>query len=464
MVFEWIWNWFRSFLGIDLIQKAMDAGTPIPAQAYLQLIFSPVTLLFWVLFAYRGFYLLVGLFARTRKYKPAPKDKRYAFLIPARNEESVIENLLQSIREQDYPADLIDVYVLADNCAESDKTAEIARKNGCIVWERKNPSLQRKGFALQEFFAQSGFNPSDYYAVVFFDADNVLAPDFLSKMNDAMQEGHYTACAGYRNIKNLNENWVSAICGINMHRNIVSISRPRSVLHCKAQLLNGTGFALSTSYLEKHGWDCLSLCEDGELSARITLENEPMGFCEEAVYYDEQPISFPLSMRQRLRWTKGGHINWIFSGTRLLLSFFRRPTWQKYDAFWDHFPYALLSFLWSFAYQATSLILFLVQGNNGYDWGTFWGFVLSFYVGGYLTAFFTGLVIEIREWRRIHFNLAEAILYLFVWPFYDLLGVPVNVAALFVRPIWKPVPHHVIASGAKLAEEEQKKAKKKRQG
>ena len=461
---NWVREWFLSLLGADLIVKAMEEGTAIPAQAYLQLVFSSVTLLFGILSAYRAVYLVIGLFAPARKYKPHPMDKKYAFVLSARNEEKVIANLIDSIRAQDYPQELIDIYVIADNCDKDDKTAEIAESLGCKVMVRNDPTKQRKGYALQMFFnmIKDTVGIDAYYGYAFFDSDNVMAPSFLRKINDAMQEEDLMSCTGYRNVKNLNQNWVTAINGINMYRNSVSVARPRAVVRSKMQLINGTGFVLSYRVLEKNGWDSLTICEDGELSAKLAVSGAKMGFCEEAEYYDEQPDTVRISVRQRLRWTKGCLVNWWFGGHRILKSFFRKPTWQKYDGYWDFFPYALFSFLWSLIFQIASLILFLCVGDKGYNWGNFLNFVLTMLAGQYLTAFFTGIVVEIREWKKVHFNLFEAIIYLFVWPFYDMIGILLNIMALFMRVTWKPIPHQSIASGSELYEAEQNKGKKKK--
>ena len=71
-------------------------------------------------------YMLIGLFF-TRKFKPAKNLHKYAICIPARNEEAVISNLISSIRKQDYPQELITIFVIADNC--TDNTAAVAREN-----------------------------------------------------------------------------------------------------------------------------------------------------------------------------------------------------------------------------------------------------------------------------------------------------------------------------------------------
>ena len=94
-------------------------------------------------------YMLIGLFF-TRKFKPAKKQHKYAICIPARNEESVIANLIASIHKQDYPQELITIFVVADNC--TDNTAKVARDNGAICYERFNDAERTKGFALKYLF------------------------------------------------------------------------------------------------------------------------------------------------------------------------------------------------------------------------------------------------------------------------------------------------------------------------
>ena len=101
------------------------------------------------LYFYLPIYTVIGFFA-TRRFFPTDKRYKYAILVAARNEKNVIGNLLDSINKQDYPKDLLTVFVVADNC--TDNTADIARKHGAKVYERQDPSRRTKGFALQFLF------------------------------------------------------------------------------------------------------------------------------------------------------------------------------------------------------------------------------------------------------------------------------------------------------------------------
>ena len=119
----------------------------------------------WILTIYWLYQLIVSLCSLVKlKDKPLIEDKNHKFMaiLPAHNEENVIENLIESLKNQDYPKELLDIYVIADNC--TDKTAEIARKAGAIVLERseEDPEKKTKGAALQWFLKQKIEENADY--------------------------------------------------------------------------------------------------------------------------------------------------------------------------------------------------------------------------------------------------------------------------------------------------------------
>ena len=120
-------------------------------------------------------------------------------IIPAHNEAAVIANLVESLKAQDYPQELLDIYVIADNC--TDKTAEIARDAGAIVYERFDATKKTKGYAMQWFLKQKIEENADYDAFCVFDADNVAMPDFIKNMNKKLCQGEEVV-QGYRDIKN----------------------------------------------------------------------------------------------------------------------------------------------------------------------------------------------------------------------------------------------------------------------
>lgn len=147
---------------------------------------------------------IFGLYYRRRPLRHQPA-KRFAVLVAAHNEELVISPLLDNLKRMNYPKHLYDVYVIADNC--TDRTAEIGRAHGVCVAERF--SEQRgKGYAIGWMLERLKEQPIAYDAVVMFDADNLVDPEFLRIMNDRLIDGK-KVIQGYLAIKNPYDSWVS---------------------------------------------------------------------------------------------------------------------------------------------------------------------------------------------------------------------------------------------------------------
>ena len=108
----------------------------------IKLINYLLAVVFFICYAYQLFYLLVPFLKKLPAHGTSCMH-RYAVLISARNEEAVLPHLLESIRAQDYPAEFITTFVVADNC--TDGTADAARAFGAVVCERFNPAKKGKG-------------------------------------------------------------------------------------------------------------------------------------------------------------------------------------------------------------------------------------------------------------------------------------------------------------------------------
>ena len=179
-----------------------------------QIITAVMATILSIMFFYQVAYLFVPIPVRKKRGKRGvPQEHTYAIMIAARNEEKVISLLLDSIRNQKYPADKITTFVVADNC--TDATAQIAREAGAIVYERFNKEQVGKGYAINYLLGKIdedyGWDHFDAYMI--FDADNVLMPDYIRQMNRLCDEG-YQAFTGYRNTKKFGSSWISAGHGI----------------------------------------------------------------------------------------------------------------------------------------------------------------------------------------------------------------------------------------------------------
>lgn len=247
------------------------------------------------------YFALVAVFAlkkRTRIARSAPRT-RFAVIAAARNEEAVIGGLVRSVLEQDYPAELRDVYVVPNNCTDNTEAAAAAAGADII---RCQGRVSGKGDALRQAFAQ--LQPRGYDAYVVFDADNTLAPDYLARMNDAFISGAMVAKSRTK-AANPTAGGVAGCYGLYNTCFDLIWNRPRAACGLSAKLI-GTGFAFRREVLEKlGGWNTSTIAEDAEFASQCAGAGFQVVWVPEAVNYDEEPTSFLTSLRQRKRWCSG---------------------------------------------------------------------------------------------------------------------------------------------------------------
>ena len=264
--------------------------------------------IFWL---YQVVVSLCSLIKLKDKPLKVNKDHRFMAIIPAHNEEAVVANLVESLKNQNYNKDLYDIYVIADNC--TDNTARVARDAGAIVYERFDETKKTKGYALNWFLQQKIKENAPYDAFFVFDADNIVDKNFIKNMNKKLCQGE-DVVQGYRDIKNPSDNWITAGYAIfywQMHR-FYHLARYNIGL---SPLLNGTGFMVKFDVIKPQGWDTETLTEDIEFSLKRIIKGKKLGWATDAIVYDEQPTGFRQSWSQRSRWTVG-HIQCIKKYTK----------------------------------------------------------------------------------------------------------------------------------------------------
>ena len=402
-----------------------------------------IVLLFTLLYLYQGFYLVVGLLLRRHKDRHEPsRIHRFAVVVSARNEEQVIGELLDSLRKQNYPQELLDLYVVADNC--TDDTAGAARKAGAFVYERRDPIHKGKGYAMDYLFRQLKEEGKDCYDGYFvFDADNLVDPNFVREMNRTFDKG-YDAVTCYRNSKNFGDNWISAGYSIWFLREARFLNFPRTLLGTNCHV-SGTGFLVSAKVIEENGgWPFHLLTEDIQFSVDCAIRSKRIGYCDSAVIYDEQPVTFRQSWDQRLRWSKGFYQVDREYTVPLLKGMLRpgRLGTSCYDMFVTVAPGMLLT-LAMILFNAVVLAACLTQpaylaarvihetvGFIGSSLGNF-----------YLGLLLYGLCTVLSEWKHIQAPALKKLGYVFTFPIFMFTYIPISIAALVRKVEWKPIYH-----------------------
>ena len=453
---------------------------------------------------YKTIYKWIGFFAKPKKFAPAPQTKKYGIVIAARNEDLVIGNLVDSLHQQTYPRDKFQVFVVADNCDPDDRTAEIAREHGAIVYERHCPEKARKGWALEYLFEniEKDYGITSFDGYLFFDADNVVSRDYLERINEAFVTG-VDGVIGYRNSKNFEQNWISAHYSIHFMRSSKNLHRPRGRLNLCTHIA-GTGYLLSSEML-KDGWHYTCLTEDTQATMDFAVQGRRIEYCEAAEFYDEQPYQIKVMLRQRLRWAKGRMACFFGYGAKMLIGLvkiFKLPKVKEQPlklftcekgtfrtlSFWkkigficeriaDICSYIVDLFAIPFKFIAKNFTNFdmifyllpigfikrmvwigfyIAEFSMGWYFGTLLADgmlpVFTALMGalfGSLTSYvrnvISGLIVVIREWKHIHCpNKFKLAFYLITWPLHDMIYPFICLASLFIHVTWKPIKHDVV--------------------
>lgn len=404
-----------------------------------------IAAVFMICYAYQFFYIPVALLGKRKAADHAVMDRKYAVLICARNEEAVIGDLLDSLKRQSYPTELLDIFVIADNC--TDATAETARRMNVHVYERFNRQLIGKGYALNTLLKQIKKDfPEGFDGYFVFDADNILAEDYIEKMHDVFCQG-CDIVTGYRNSKNYHSNWISAGYALWFLRESRFINQARSLLKTSCHV-SGTGFMFSREIMNSiDDWDFHTLTEDIEFSVDQIVKGRKIAYCHEAQLYDEQPTELSQSWHQRMRWSKGYLQVLGLHGRELIKGMFR-GSWSCFDMAMSIMPAFILSTLSVICNIVIALWGISSTGDllNGLQP------VMETAGNAYLLLYVLGLLTTVSEWKRIRASAYEKILYSFTFPIFMFTYVPIAIASLFCRTEWKQIRHTISLASMTSAE------------
>ena len=389
--------------------------------------------LVWTVTIFWLYQLMVSLCSLVKlKDKPllVNKDHRFMAIIPAHNEEAVVANLVESLKNQTYNKDLYDIYVIADNC--TDNTAKVAKEAGAIVYERFDTVNKTKGYALNWFLAQKIKEDAPYDAFFIFDADNIVDKNFIKNMNKKLCQGE-DVVQGYRDIKNPTDSWVTAGYALfywTMHR-FYHLARYNLGL---SPLLNGTGFMVRFDVVKPNGWDTETLTEDIEFSLKRIIKGKKLGWATDAIVYDEQPVGFKQSWSQRSRWTVG-HIQCIGRYTKdLALAVKEHKTLMNFDGLL-YIVGSIPMFIISLLLVATNFFMYARDAMTGseliYN-------ILMYLIPTFLAPVATAVLIMLLDKRPIKPMLKGLLCY----PMFIGSWLLINFKCLFKRETtWEKINH-----------------------
>ena len=263
---------------------------------------------------YSGFNLLVPtdnynesfscncLFTRSYKASENP-TKKFAVVVPAHNEQESLSDTVNSLLDIEYPKDLYDVVVIADNCTDS--TAEIAEKMGVKVFKRSHETKRSKGYALEWLFEKL-LSENHYDAYVVVDADTLVSSNILDVFNNELLRGKDIIQA-YYGVRNPDVSWRTELLSyaLALFNGVYLAGFNGLGLGCA---LRGNGMCFSKEILKKVPWKAASLAEDMECSWLARLQGVKAQYTDEAKVYGEMVSGeHEGTESQRKRWEEGRH-------------------------------------------------------------------------------------------------------------------------------------------------------------
>ncbi len=366
--------------------------------------------------------IVIGFFGfgkAKKDYQDHDPESRFLVLVPAHNEEKVIGDIIQNLNDMDYPKELYDFYIIADNC--TDRTAETARKLGAKVIETRKESPDAptgKPIALKKALQAIGNYQDRYDLMMIFDADNLMDTNMFREVNsqylDKDKPDFIQCYLGAKNKKGVVA-WFY-YTGYTLTNRFFDLAKYRLGLNCP---IGGTGFAMTTSYLYRRGgWTTMSLTEDFEIQVEATLEGRRILWNHHTRVYDEKPTSLLASIRQKIRWGQG---HWYVALHNT------RKTFQALAAgrisFWEFL--SLMTYMYSIAAYVvaafnlfvTTALCLIVPGRPFFDMS-----LSTLLVGGALFGYSYLFLFYVADWmdNRIRF---------------DIRTIPVMIAGFFANLI-----------------------------
>lgn len=306
--------------------------------------------------------------AKIRKgsrQKGNQKKHCFAVIVPAHNEEEVIAETVSNLMKIDYPKELFQIIVVADNC--TDKTFIYALKRGATVLERENKNLLGKGYALKWCFKlllknqwrkQGIAKLFDAFLVI--DADTTVSGDILEVLNTYLNQGcEAIQCSDL--VKPNPGAWSSEITRVGLY--LYNYVRPlgRKMLNCSAGL-RGNGMCFTTDLLEKIPWRAYSQTEDLEYGLILLLNGFTVTFAPEAKVQAVMPVNPRNAETQRARWEFGRFPLVKKYSFLLLQEMFKQRSFKIFDSLIELITPAFVNlFLFTTLMLFTNLLLIATE-------------------------------------------------------------------------------------------------------
>jgi len=239
-------------------------------------------------------FAFAGLFYKQIAYPASPTLRKIAVLIPGYKEDDVIIEVAKDALEQDYPKEKYDVVIIADSF-QPETIIQLRQLPIKVIEVKFDKSTKSK--ALNMAMDQL---PDAYEIAVVLDADNLMAGDFLSKIN-ASFEHNYMAVQGHRTAKNMDTH-LAILDAVSEEINNHIFRKGHRVLGLSSAII-GSGMAFKYDYFKTMMRSITAIGGfDKEIELKMLKEKYKIDYLADALVYDEKVQKAEVFSNQRRRW------------------------------------------------------------------------------------------------------------------------------------------------------------------
>ena len=266
----------------------------------------------WVLFVittctvlYIGVFAIASLFRKSAEVPKAKINRRFIVLIPSYKQDDVIEHTVLAILAQAYPQRMFDVTVISDHQSEMTNMRlaqyPITLLTPNFEESTKAKSLQYAILNLPEF--------KIYDVAIILDADNIVEPEFLAKMNNAYEAAATKAIQAHRISRN--RDTAAARMDATFEEINNNIFRKGHINVGLSAALAGSGVAYDFAWLKANIMKTKTSGEDKELEALLLRQEIYIDYFDNIYVYGEKKRTTQKLNEQRGRWATQQFHNFV---------------------------------------------------------------------------------------------------------------------------------------------------------
>ena len=251
-------------------------------------------------------YMQIALKHQKIKLKKQPEELNWNYkpfvsvMIPAHNEQDVIEKTVENVLAMDY--EKFEIFIIDDRSEDNtaEKLKELEQKYENVhAYIRAKDAFPGKSAVLNEVLPLTKGE-----AILVFDADARVKPDFLTNLIPHLEKDNVGAVQARKVIINRDENFLTR-CQDNEYALDTHFQVSRNCIKGAVELRGNGELLKREALLDINGWNNYTITDDLDMSTRLHIKGWDVRFCPDVCVYEEAVVKFIPLLKQRRRWVEG---------------------------------------------------------------------------------------------------------------------------------------------------------------